>query len=296
MTFVNTNKESRMKLGYNTNGLAHHVPVQGLQLLVDSGYSSVAITVDHHFLNPNSPDNSREIVETASFLKDHYLGSVIETGARFLLDPNVKHAPTLLDSDPKLVQRRIDYTKYCIDLAREFGSDCVSIWSGSKPAAMSFPEALERLVANLEPVLSYASECGVDIGFEPEPGMLIDTTGRFERLLHLADVPALKMTMDIGHLFCLSEVPIAGFIEKWQDLIVNIHIEDMCAGVHDHLMFGEGQIYFPPVIEALVAANYTGGLHVELSRHSHDAANIVRKSYDFLRPIIDDAYSSREFQ
>ena len=68
------------------------------------------------------------------------------------------------------------------------------------------------------------------------------------------------------------------------------------AGVHDHMMFGEGQIYFPPVIEALVAANYTGGVHVELSRHSYDAANAVRKSYDFLKPIIDDALSSRDFR
>jgi sugar phosphate isomerase/epimerase len=102
------------------------------------------------------------------------------------------------------------------------------------------------------------------------------------------------MTMDLGHLFCLSEVPIVGYIEKWADRIVNIHIEDMCAGVHEHLMFGEGQIYFPPVIESLYDAGYDKGLHVELSHHSHDAADIVKKSFEFLKPIVDDAQTSRD--
>ena len=224
------------------------------------------------------------------------MASVVETGARFLLDPNVKHSPTLLDPSEKQVERRIGYLKYCIDLAKEFGSDCVSLWSGANPPSLAFPEALERLAKNLEPVLRYAEDNDVIIGFEPEPGMLIDTTGRFERLTHILDSPALKMTMDIGHLFCLNEVPIASYIEKLRDKIVNIHIEDMCTGVHDHLMFGEGEIHFPPVIEALVNANYSGGIHVELSRHSHDAANAVRRSYEFLKPIIDDALATNDLK
>ena len=98
--------------------------------------------------------------------------------------------------------------------------------------------------------------------------------------------------MDIGHLFCLSEVPIAQYIEKWADRIINVHIEDMCAGVHEHLMFGDGQIYFPPVIESLCQIGYDRGIYVELSRHSHNAAEIVKQSYDFLAPIILDAKSS----
>jgi len=83
--------------------------------------------------------------------------------------------------------------------------------------------------------------------------------------------------MDIGHLFCLSEVPIAGFIEKWQDLIVNIHIEDMCAGVHDHLMFGEGQIYFPPVIElpTLCGSRMTFYARSSTMRIRHASINTV---------------------
>ena len=281
-----------MILGYNTNGLAHHDPLEALQLLADTGYKSVAITIDHHWLNPNSDQRFEQLKQIKQFLEHNEFSNVIETGARFLLDPYRKHWPTLMDEDESKVQTRVRFLKYCIDTAVFLESDCVSIWSGKKPEEQSFQQALDRLATNLRPILDYAEECKMDIGFEPEPGMLIDTTGRFERLIHLVDSPRLKMTLDIGHLFCLSEVPIVTFIERWKDRLVNVHIEDMRAGVHEHLMFGEGQIYFPPVIESLFEVGYEGGLHIELSRHSNNAAEVVRESYKFLNPIIEDARST----
>lgn len=281
-----------MIIGYNTNGLSNHSAEDGLALLARTGYRSVAITIDHGWLSPRDPNSGTQLQEFKHFLQTHGCASVIETGARFLLDPTTKHAPTLLHSKDSESQKRIDFLKYCIDVGAELGSDCVSIWSGIKPSDISFNTAVERLVKNLQPVLEHAENRGIDIGFEPEPGMLIDNTGRFERLVHLIDSPRFKMTMDIGHLFCLSEIPIANYIEKWADHLVNVHIEDMKSGVHEHLMFGEGQIYFPPVIESLRDVGYNRGVHIELSRHSHNAAQIVKESYDFLAPIIQDALAN----
>ena len=235
-----------MILGYNTNGLSNHVAMDGLNLLAETGYKSVALTIDHGWLSPRDSESRQQLQRFKHFLVEHQFKNVIETGARFLLSSHQKHAPTLVHADPIESAKRIEFLKYCIDIASELESDCVSIWSGIKPADDSFNVALDRLVENLRPVLDYAEERSVDIGFEPEPGMLIDNTGRFERLTHLIESPRLKMTMDIGHLFCLSEIPIASYIEKWADWIVNVHIEDMKSGVHEHLMFGEGQIHFPP--------------------------------------------------
>jgi len=277
-----------MILGYNTNGLCNHDVMDGLRLLAKTGYKSVAFTIDHGWLSPRDPNRGVQLQQVKHFLNEYGFTSVIETGARFLLNPEIKHAPTLLDAEPEEVQIRVDFLKYCIDVGVELGSDCVSIWSGIKPGDISFNVALDRLVRNLSVVLEYAENRGIDIGFEPEPGMLIDNTGRFERLIHLLDSPRLKMTLDIGHLFCLSEIPIANYIEKWADRLINIHIEDMKAGVHEHLMFGEGQIYFPPVIECLNSVGYRNGVHIELSRHSHNAAQVVKQSFDFLSPIIRD--------
>ena len=89
--------------------------------------------------------------------------------------------------------------------------------------------------------------------------------------------------MDVGHLHCLGEVPIADRLRRWRDRLWNVHIEDMRRGVHDHLMFGEGEMDFREVLGALNEIGYAGGVHVELSRHSHDAVETARRALAFLR-------------
>ena len=146
---------------------------------------------------------------------------------------------------------------------------------------------MARLVAGLEDVLDYAVGQEVVIGFEPEPGMLIDSMTRCQELLESLDAPNLRVTLDIGHLHCLGEVPIAETIHRWASRLANVHIEDMRSGAHEHLMFGEGEIDFPPVIKALAEVGYQGGIHVELSRHSHEAPTAARRAFEFLHPMIE---------
>ena len=81
--------------------------------------------------------------------------------------------------------------------------------------------------------------------------MFIDTLKSYRRLLQWIDSPHLKLTLDVGHLWCQGELPIADYIARWGERIVNVHIEDMRAGVHEHLMFGEGEMQFPPILAAL---------------------------------------------
>ncbi|MCD4726795.1 MAG: hypothetical protein K8R46_03985, partial [Pirellulales bacterium] len=118
-----------MFLGYNTNGLAHHDLFDAVELLAEIGYRGVAITIDHGALSPpcataglsssafrgspsllDKPAVAPSQVERLKELLEKYqMRSVIETGARFLLDPRVKHEPTLLSEDRR---RRIDFYKY----------------------------------------------------------------------------------------------------------------------------------------------------------------------------------------
>ena len=147
-------------------------------------------------------------------------------------------------------------------------------------------QAMDRLVEGLGEVLGYAATKDVPIGFEPEPGMLIDSMRTFDELLVRLDAPNLRLTLDIGHLQCQGEAPIAEVIRRWSPRLVNVHIEDMRAGRHEHLMFGEGEIDFPPIVQALAQSGYTGGLFVELSRHSHVGPEAARKAFAFLRPML----------
>lgn len=275
-----------MLLGYNTNGLAHHDPIEAVELLAEIGYGSVALTIDHHCLSPYRADHLAEVGRMRHTLDRLGMRSVVETGARFLLDRYVKHEPTLMSAEAGGRQRRVEFYCRAIDIAAVLGSDCVSLWSGVLRDGSSEETAFERLTEGLRRVLDYADQAGVRIGFEPEPGMFIDTMHSYERLLTKVDAPHLLLTLDVGHLHCLGETPLEDYIRRYAKRLVNVHIEDMRRGVHEHLPFGEGELEFPPVLEAFQAAGYQGGLHVELGRHSHDGPRLASESYRFLAPLL----------
>ncbi|HUY32134.1 MAG TPA: sugar phosphate isomerase/epimerase family protein [Pirellulales bacterium] len=275
-----------MLLGYNTNGLAHHDVFEGVALLAEIGYKSVAITLDHAALNPYATDVRARVDAMRRLLDDLALRSVVETGARFLLDPRHKHEPTLVTAEPASRGRRIDFLHRAIDVAATLGSDCVSFWSGVLGDDADEKAVFSRLVEALRPVAEHAASRGVKLGFEPEPGMFIDTMDRYDELLERLDVGQLGLTLDIGHLHCQGETPLADYIARYAPRLLNVHIEDMRSGVHEHLMFGEGEIDFPDVIDALAKAGYSGGLHVELSRHSHIAPEAARRAFEFVRPLL----------
>jgi L-ribulose-5-phosphate 3-epimerase len=270
-----------MLLGYNTNGFAHHPLEEALVILGDLGYKSVALTLDYHALNPFAADLPRQLDAIGRLLGQLRLRCVVETGARFLLDPWRKHRPTLLDP-PKQAARRLDFLKRSIDIAQALGADAVSFWSGATDAGTPESVQWKRLTRACKELAAYAAERQVRLAFEPEPGMFVDTMARFAELSRRVGHPAFGLTLDIGHLHCQGEVPIADHLRRWQPLLWNIHIEDMRRGVHDHLMFGEGEIDFRPVMQTLREIGYAGGVHVELSRHSHNAVETARRAMRFL--------------
>jgi L-ribulose-5-phosphate 3-epimerase len=275
-----------MLLGYNTNGLAHHDLFDAVELLADIDYRSVAITIDHNALSPQGPNLAQELTRLRDLLERREMRSVIETGARYLLNPRAKHEPTLISPDPRGRRARLDFYKHAIDTAAALQSDCVSLWSGRLPDGIPCGEAMKCLIEGLQLTLEYAAARHVTIGFEPEPGMLVDTMARWAELLAQPGMEDLCLTLDVGHLHCQGEGPIDAAIQRWAPRLVNVHIEDMRAGRHEHLMFGEGEIDFPPILHALSGIGYVGGVHVELSRHSHEGPIAAQKAFDFLQGIL----------
>jgi L-ribulose-5-phosphate 3-epimerase len=275
-----------MLLGYNTNGLAHHDPFQAVELLADIGYRSVALTLDHGPLNPFAGDFRAQLHAMRQRLDRLSLVSVVETGARYLLDPNHKHEPTLVSAEAVGRERRIDFLRRAIDAAHELGSDCVSLWSGVVHDAAPDAIVWQRLIDGLNATLDYAASRDVTLGFEPEPGMFIDTMPRFDELSARLGHERFQLTLDLGHLHCQRELPLTGYLQRYADRLVNVHIEDMRGGVHEHLMFGEGEIDFPPLMRYLSQCGYVGGVHVELSRHSHEGPRAARRAFVFLSELL----------
>jgi len=278
-----------MRLGYHSNGLTQHQLFDGLKLLADTGYQSVAINVDHGWLAPVDHGVKSSVQSACALLQDRGMSCVVEATANYLLNAANANFPSLMEHDPGLVESRMRYLKYCVDVAAELDADCMSMRSGFRPEGITFEEGMRRLVDGIEELLLHAAERDVVVSIEPEPGMLIDTLGRFERLLHLFDSPRLMLTLDVSHIFFNNELPLTAQLERWKDKIANVHIADIRDGEHRHLPFGDGQIGFPLILDAIAASQYKGGIHVDLPDFSQDATRHLKHSFDFLSPLIQQA-------
>jgi L-ribulose-5-phosphate 3-epimerase len=277
---VGAARPARLRFAYNTNGLAHHRLEDALGLLADEGYDGVALTLDPCHLDPLRAGPA-EVARVARLLRRHRLACVVETGGRFVLDPARKHRPTLISRSG--AGRRRDLLRRSLRIAADLGAPVVSFWSGARDPGTSRAEGMRRLAAAVEGLCRDAARAGVRLGFEPEPGHLVDTVAGWRALRDAVGHPALGLTLDLGH--CLCEPggdPVRAIRESAADLVA-VQVEDMRRGVHEHLPFGEGDLDLRGCLRALREARFPGLVGVELSRDSHRAPEMVRASREALR-------------
>jgi L-ribulose-5-phosphate 3-epimerase len=270
-----------MRFGYGTNGFANHRLDDALEVIADLGYVGVALTLDHHHLDPFARNLPRRVAALAARLDRLGLAVVVETGARYLLDRWRKHRPTLLDDEPRA---RLDLLRRAVRIAADLDAEAVSLWAGVPPAGVDGQAAWDRLVRGCAEVVAAADTAAVRLGFEPEPGMLVQTLDDWFRLRDaLGKPPCFGLTLDIGHCRCIEQEPVPQCVRRAGPFLVNVQIDDMRRGVHEHLEFGAGEIGFAPVLRALADTGYDGLVAVELPRHAHAAPQVARESLAFLR-------------
>ena len=274
----------RLRLAYNTNGLAHHRLGEAIDLVADLGYDGLALTPDVHHLDPLLC-TAGDVRAVAAHLRRRGLGVCIQTGARFVLDPRRKHQPTLLDPDPAERRRRLDLLVRCLDIGRDLGAGVVAFWSGAAPAGSDPAELDARLAQGCLAVAEHAEARGLVAAFEPEPGMHIATLADWTRLRAAARHPCLRLALDVGHVHCNREGDPAEAIRRHAADLADVQIEDMREGEHLHLPFGEGTLDVRPVVTALTQSGFTGLVGVELSRDSHRAPETARAAIEYLRGL-----------
>ena len=138
----------------------------------------MAITLDAGALDPYDEPASlkRQVSQVRAALDRHGLARVIETGARYLLNPRMKHDPTLMDPDPdaKGHSNRLSASRNrpgrsrwgrgglaLVGLSSRRGRRKTAAWTASPPGFET--AARSRRAAR------------IPLAFEPEPGMFIDT-------------------------------------------------------------------------------------------------------------------------
>jgi sugar phosphate isomerase/epimerase len=294
------------RLAYNTNGLAHHRILDALDLLAELGYEGVSITPDVGELDLYRLDRAL-VGEVRARAAEHGLALTIETGARYLLDPRRKHHPTLLDEDPRARSQRVDMLRRSIDLAVDLGADLVSLWSGAAPlsrdgasihaddarAAQRAEHELEsswsRLCDGLVIVLDHAQATGVRVAFEPEPGMFIERPcGYAELVARLGSQGRrLGLCLDVGHLLVTRDLPVEDVVRRHASELAHVHLDDIHGSVHEHLMFGRGELDLRAALRSLIEVGYRGLAAVELSRDSHRGAQTAAEALSHVRRALD---------
>ena len=290
------------RLAYNTNGLAHHRLLDALRLLAELGYEGVAITPDVGQLDPYDLKPA-QVADARRWAEELGLSLTVETGARFLLDARRKHHPNLLEESPEARGRRVEFLKRCVDLADILGADLVSIWAGAAPdgatgdpdtdsgAAGADPEQIwDRLCEGVEIVLAYSMAAGVQLAFEPEPGMFVERPSGYEELVRRLGAAGdpLGLTLDVGHLLCTGDLPVSDVIRRFANRIVHVHLDDVKDGEHVHRMFGEGDLDLAETQGALLEVGYDGQAAVELSRDGHRGAWAAEEALRHLRAALSN--------
>lgn len=257
-----------MRLGYHTNSLQNHRFADALTLLAEGGYQAIAITPDTCHLDP-ATTTDRELDEVARRLRDLGLQPVMETGARFLLDPRTKHEPTLMTRDPASRQRRLDFYGRVAAMGARLGAKVVSFWAGidRQPG----PDREAWLLDGIAATCARIRAEGLVPALEPEPGMAVETVADWHRVRQALGGSAPAMTLDIGHLYAVWEGDPVKAISRSVPFLAQVHLEDMRRGEHEHLLPGAGDVDFTGVLNALDDGGYIGAVCFELSRSSHCA-------------------------
>jgi sugar phosphate isomerase/epimerase len=251
-------------LGYNTNGFAHHRLDDALRIIAELGYRAVALTPDANHLPPDS---------TPAELR----------ATRVLLDARRKHFPTLIDANAADRARRSAFLVRCAQIATELGGDTISLWSGIPAPAVARDDAWRWLVDGVGALCHQLAPLGIQVAFEPEPGMLLQTLGEWDQLRDAVAAPNFGLALDVGHVPCTESFSAGDAIRRYGAAIRTVHLDDTRNGVHEHLQIGDGELDWADIMRALREVGFRGIAAVELSRHSHAAPMAARTAREQLR-------------
>ena len=149
----------------------------------------------------------------------------------------------------------------------------------------------DRMVRRTAELVSIAQAQGVVLALEFEPGFVVGSTADLLRLFEAIPSPHLAANLDLGHVFLCDPDPLQA-IRQVGAMVVHGHIENMRAGVHDHLIPREGDMDLGAYLAALADAGFAGGLALDLYKYDYEA--VAGDAVAYLRRLLVAATPRRE--
>ena len=270
-----------MKLAFSTNAFKRVSLEEAISAIAACGYAGVELMADvPHAYPPDMPAD--RITRLLDQMQQLSLG-VSNINAFTLFALGDTYHPTWIDADASIRRLRITHTAACIAMAAALGAKTISLQPGGPLLGQSAQGALDWYAQGLHELLPIAHNHGITLTIEPEPGLLIQTSGQCMEFLTRMNDPNLRMNADLGHFYCVGEDPCT-VLENCAEFIAHIHVEDIPANrVHQHLIPGTGAMEFAAIFKTIKKINYQGWVTVELYPYETTAEEAARKAIKFLR-------------
>jgi len=255
-----------MKIYGRTQPLSKYPIYDCLGMISQLGFDGVEICLENKDIAPGKLD-----------------AALIETIRERLNNLGVKSYSMSYHKDYIYNDSGFQEVKETIGLIRSFGTDIFVFGDTTKRSGDQ--EEWELMVERTRPLVEIASEHGVIMAKEFEPGFIVGSTEELLRLFNEISSPNLAANLDLGHVFLCDPDPIQA-IHQLGDKIVHCHIENMKAGVHDHLLPQEGDMDLSVYLKALTEIGFKGGLALDLYRHDYEA--VAGESISYIKELLKE--------
>lgn len=155
-------------------------------------------------------------------------------------------------SDPEVCRRGLEIMEKAISLADDLGIRIIQLAGYDVYYDESTPETVERFGKNLKLCTLMAARAGVLMGFETMETEFMNTCQKSMKYVDMVGSAYLNVYPDCGNI---NNAAIAYGTDVLSDLrscqghITSMHLKEAVPGKFRDMMYGEGQVDFPAMIE-----------------------------------------------
>ncbi len=299
-----------INLAFSTNAFKRYSLEDSIREIAKLGYRGVEILCDipHAYPPHFKEDQIRSFKKTLASSNIQ----ISNLNAFTLFAIGDTYHPSWID-DNRRREIRIQHTIECIRLAKKIGAKHLSTEPGGpvtvlpsssssssppppappdeQPQQRQQPLDVDRLeeifLDGLARVAQISEEEDVKVLIEPEPGLLVENSRQFKKLMtKILNPKYVRLNFDIGHFYCVNEDP-AKVVLELSDYIEHFHLADIApTRIHNHLIPGRGSIDFRSVFDAMDDIGYRGFVTVELYPYQDNPIDAAKEAYDYLCNIM----------
>ncbi len=199
---------------------------------------------------------------------------------KFLEEKGVKYYSVGAHLDYTQTEENLQRVLEAIRITHEMGAGIMLITGAFRRPEENLAEQWSRQIACMKILGEEAARYQVKLAMEYEPGFVIHNSGLLLQAFAEADQPWIGVNADIGHFFLEEKEPLAG-LESVGKYIWHAHLENMAAGVHNHLLPWEGDMDMKAYADKLHELGFDGQASLDIYQCDYEA--IAEESIAYLK-------------